>query len=274
MVAVARGTLRGTIMGSVGALCASIESLGDATGELVLTDSRGEMRGSIFLERGRICWAAARGLARRLTDLLGRRASVDRLTMEAHYRHCKEHRVPIGEHLVAAGVVTDAELADALRDHTLESVSALTTRDALGTFVPRSGAGYAPRFTFAPVEIYVAAHARVHANDGALAEPLVANGAHVLWAAAFLRGDTATPAAVAITGAHHVSMRALHATGNWAASSLDLAEAVSGGPALVAAYDSGRPPAFAFAVEGGMIAGIARDRAAVACIFADRRATP
>ena len=55
-------------------LLSRIEELAaDATGALLFTSNEDPV-GSILLEGGRICWIAARGLGRRLTDLLAERS--------------------------------------------------------------------------------------------------------------------------------------------------------------------------------------------------------
>src|SRR5262249_20565820 len=55
---------------------AFVDALGPhATGEIIVSAADGP-RGAVFVEAGRVCWSAARGLARRLTELLGARAQL------------------------------------------------------------------------------------------------------------------------------------------------------------------------------------------------------
>ena len=84
-------------------VCAFVEELpADATGELMVTGRGGTPEGAVFVENRRVCWAAARGLAGRLGDLLGAPAKLDAARMESIYAECKLTRVLLGEYLVKA----------------------------------------------------------------------------------------------------------------------------------------------------------------------------
>jgi hypothetical protein len=111
--------------------------------------------GGIFVERGRICWAVARGMGRRLHELLQAHAT-DRTTTDfnAIYQRCRANGTLLGETLVEEGHITARELEVSLRQHSAESLLALC-HEELDEPVWRSRGerGYEPRFTFRPVDV-------------------------------------------------------------------------------------------------------------------------
>ncbi len=221
--------------------CALIDELGaSAVGEILVHRVDGQ-RGTIFVERGRICWAAARGLARRLTELLGARAALAPGAMESMFTACKEMRVPLGEHLVNRGVLSAADLRVALLQHTTESLRALCTQDARAEWCPRLGKGYSPRFTFATAELLAHVGGAVHQATADLVRPtLQALFGDDEWGAAFVRtGSSAFPEPVAIQGTAPHAASTLVRVGKWAASALDIAAAFTQEVTLLATPRSG-----------------------------------
>lgn len=239
--------------------CAFVDELGtDAVGEIVVSNGEGAC-GAVFVERGRICWAAARGLSRRLTELLGARASVPPASMEQMYRACKSERVPIGEYLVRRGILSGDALREALMLHTVESLRHLCGAASRAAWVPREGNGYSPRFTFATGEVAVCSAAAAHEGlaghlEGVLAGLFSADD----WAAAFVRtGGSAAPEPIALRGASP-SVTQLLRYGKWAASVLDVVTSFTDDTAfLAAALPHTRSPAslVAFRHEAAIIAG-------------------
>lgn len=204
--------------------CALVDTLGEqATGELVVEAAAGSA-GTVFVERGRVCWAAARGLSRRLSQLLVERASVPPGAMETHFAWCKSQRVPLGEHLVNAGLLGARDLREALLVHTVESLLRLCGSDTRASFRPRSGEGYNPRFTFATAELVTRGFATAHtARAAQLQQTLDDLFADEPWAAAFVRTPTvAFPEPVALSGVDAIPASALLRYGKWGASALDL----------------------------------------------------
>lgn len=216
--------------------------------------------GVVFVERGRVCWAAARGLARRLTELLGARAGLSAAEMESLYLACKERRIPLGEHLVNRGVLAADDLRDVLLQHTGESLSHLWTADARGTWHPRGGAGYSPRFTFATAELLAHLGGVRHADVVARIRPVLARFFRDEdWGAAFVRGAfSAAPEPVALHGATPDAAVVLMRFGKWAASALDVAATFSGGSGLLSIARAGASAGswlVAFAQEGAVVVG-------------------
>jgi hypothetical protein len=112
-----------------------------------------EERCGVFVEKGRICWVAARGLSRRLRDLLVGHSHLDAAALESVFERCRAEGKPVGEALVAAGVIAPEALARALRHHSAECLLELCRAPLPTRWASRPGRGYAPRFTFSPVEL-------------------------------------------------------------------------------------------------------------------------
>lgn len=148
---------------------------GSATGALVY-DTTSPLAGSVLVEYGRICWAVAAGAGRRLTHLLKEHSNgaLTEALLERTFRDCRQHGLPLGEVLVATGLVNREELWGALRQHTVESIARLALRaeNQVPRWVSHKRQRYDAWFTFAPVELLVArgelaepdraAHARLH----------------------------------------------------------------------------------------------------------------
>ncbi|MEO7731533.1 MAG: DUF4388 domain-containing protein, partial [Kofleriaceae bacterium] len=135
---------------------------------LVDGDGDGTVRGSVFVETGRVCWAAAPGRSGRLRDLLHRHSArpVDDVELDDAFAACRQAQRPLGELLVERGLVSDEGLRAALKQHTVESLIAQC--DGLPrpvTWVRHRRRGYHARFTFAPVELLAAAGAQLYPHE-------------------------------------------------------------------------------------------------------------
>lgn len=219
-----------------------------AVGELVIRGADGvrEARGVVLVESGRICWAAARGLARRLTALLvARSPGMDEGRMESLFRQCRSENVPLGEFLVARGIVAPGDLRTALLQHTMESLDALCATGAQAEWCLRRGAGYNPRFTFSTSELLVGASTdqmsleeqAIRAVAEATLSTRFATGE---WGAAFVRGNSAVPKPVAVHGELPETTTIFLRVGQWAASALDLASTFQDEDAMVSTVDDAR----------------------------------
>lgn len=224
-------------LGTVADLCDFVDDLAPTdAGELVVGGASGA--GSVYVESRRICWAAAKGLARRLTELLAERSSNSPREIEDVYRRCKVSGVPLGESLVSLGVVQAFQLRAALIQHTVESLAQLTGRTNLATWHPRARGGYSARYTFGTAEVL--------ARTGALSGSLVAAqlqselGACFWdgeWGAAFVRpAGRSMPEAVAWVGEVPLSAGGLMERAKWAASAVDLVVAFDARQPLVAVH--------------------------------------
>lgn len=230
----------------------------EMTGELVVTQGEDRVRGAIFIERGRVCWAAAHGLAPRLTELLIAQSGVDTTTMQRLYRECRKDGLPLGEQLVARGIVSAEQLRGALAQHTIESIDALCVDEATAHFRPRAG-GYNPHFTLNTSEILTKLCARKNAvasTDGDARLQVFSSGSAEEWGALFLRDRSAAfPLPVAMRGNPPDRAVALLRYGQWAASTLDVASAVSDSDVFVSTKQANGTFFVAWHVEGAFVAG-------------------
>ena len=112
-----------------------------------------QQSGGIFVEKGRVCWVAARGLGRRLRDLILLHSSVDPEALERVCERCRLENRPVGQTLVAEGLVRAEELERALRHHSAECLLELCRSPLPTRWASHAGPGYAPRFTFRPVDL-------------------------------------------------------------------------------------------------------------------------
>ena len=180
--------------------CELVDALGSsAVGEITITGVEGR-RGAIFVERGRICWAGAHGLARRLDQLL------------------------------QAG-----DRREALLHHTLESIDLLY--DSPGGvkthWAPRTGRGYEPLFTFGTAELLAYVGASTHEEEAKRARSVLeAAFEEIEWAAAFVRTpEYAFPKPIAVRGPAPPAKSMLR-YGKWAASVLDMISTFADDPFL------------------------------------------
>jgi hypothetical protein len=134
----------------IGAL-SRVERDGSDTSGLLSFGS--EPQGGIFVESGKICWVAARGLQRRLRDLLSDQASLSRPELEQIYERCRARGQLLGETLVAEGLLRPDELERALRRHSAECLLDLCSQPLVTSWASHAGRGYAPRFTFRAVDL-------------------------------------------------------------------------------------------------------------------------
>ena len=237
-------------------VCAFVDELDRGTaGELVIADDRA--RGTVFVEDARICWAAASGLAPRLTELLIERAHVDASTMESYFRACKTEGVPIGEYIVSRDIVSAADLRAALAQHTVESLGRLTGAGRRAAWVPRARGGYNPRFTFGTSEVVALSTA---ASEGDLARVAHAELVRCFsdgdWGVAFVRSArSAAPIPIALRGEVPQAAQRLARIAKWAVSALDIVAAFDANDPLVAVTQPKGAVLVAFRHHDVVIAG-------------------
>lgn len=229
---------------STAEICTFVDRVGrGAVGEIVIRSglSSPEVCGIVFVESGRVCWAAARGLAPRLTELLmARSTSADARAMEKLFRQCRDEQVPLGEFLVARGVVAPHDFRAALFDHTVESLEQMCSPSALADWRARPGLGYSPRFTFSTAEVFVRASSRaLPPKDRKLVAeveaflPTAFSGLD--WGAAFTCVSDGLPLPIVGHGALPETTSDLLRVGRWAFSRLDAAASIGASGALVTA---------------------------------------
>lgn len=145
----------------------------NSCGALVRHHADGAMAGALLIEYGRVCWALSARYSQRLTDTLV--AEQDTLThaqLHELFVMCRRDRMPLGETLIASGLVSLPVLHRALLRHTCEALDCLLRDDASPwSWIEHSGYGYHPMLTFSPAEVL--------AGVRAIASPVVAARAMV-----------------------------------------------------------------------------------------------
>lgn len=232
-------------------LLEDIESLSaDATGALVFGRAA-RPTGTILVEGGRVCWATAARMQRRLTDLLRFQVDPPLSTdvLEAVYRRCRDNGQPLGESLVEQGLISRDGLRRALRQHSAEAIAllALDHRSPVWTWVEHRRRRYDAAFTFSPAELLsgMGAVCRPEAARHA-AEQLSRNLDGGGCGAAFVRDPAhARAIPVAAFACDALGVHAVAALGEWVAGMLDLS----------AAFDPDSRLVVAARREGGSIVG-------------------
>jgi len=127
----------------------------DACGALVRKHPDGTVAGAMLVERGRVCWAMSQHYARRLTDILvDEQDTLTHEQLDELFALCRRDHMPLGETLVARGLVSLPVLHRALLRHTCEALDCLVREEASPwAWVPHSGYGYHPMLTFSPAEV-------------------------------------------------------------------------------------------------------------------------
>ncbi|HET9627396.1 MAG TPA: hypothetical protein VFP84_38825, partial [Kofleriaceae bacterium] len=124
-------------------------------GALVRKRADGSLAGALLVERGRVCWAMSQRYKIFLTDILVEEQdtlSLDQLN--ELFATCRRDRLPLGETLVARGLVSLPILHRALLRHTCEALDCLIRDEAAPwSWVEHAGYGYHPMLTFSPVEV-------------------------------------------------------------------------------------------------------------------------
>jgi hypothetical protein len=129
----------------------------DACGALVRKHPDGSVAGAMLVERGRVCWAMSQNYPRRLTDILiDEQDTLTYAQLNELFAMCRRDHMPLGETLVARGVVSLPMLHRALLRHTCEALDYLVREEASPwSWVAHSGYGYNPMLTFSPAEVLI-----------------------------------------------------------------------------------------------------------------------
>jgi len=126
-----------------------------ATGAFSITDAD-SLQGTVLIEDRRVCWAASSEMENRLTDLLRAQGETP-LSPEAFeevYQECHHENLPLGETLVARGLVSSDGLRRALKQHAAEAIARLSGAASLAlTWSFHRARRYDAQFTFGTSEL-------------------------------------------------------------------------------------------------------------------------
>jgi hypothetical protein len=139
-------------------LLESVEALEpEATGSFTLGEGR-QPTVVVFVQRGRICWAVCASMRGRMTDhlLASGEHACSRAQVEEVYAQCRRGGLPLGEALVARGLVSEAGVRDALFRHTCEALlHSHVERSRRWRWHAHSEQSYAASYTFSAAEVLV-----------------------------------------------------------------------------------------------------------------------
>jgi hypothetical protein len=228
-----------------------------ATGAWTYGCARGS-RGVVFLEGGRICWAAAPHHQRRLTDLIEERVGISREDVTRVVLRCRREGEPLGESLVREGLVSPEQFQTVLEQHTCESLWHIAREAHVeqSFFTPHRGRGYSPRFTLSLSRAFTST---LSLGMGLELSPAVRRLEQDLTgggrAALFARVPDGSLLPVALAGGDFSGLDALLHLGAWAESALGVVsrQCLRGGAVFafmagggVAAWREGDYPVAAF----------------------------
>jgi hypothetical protein len=242
-------------------LLQEIDALDDrATGALVV-GTQPQPLGTILVEEGRICWAAASGMSRRLTDLLRTESDppIGKDVIEEVYRSCKTNGQPLGEALVERGIVSAGGLRKALRQHTSESLLQLVSESQRAwKWVEHRHRRYDARFAFDPIDILTGIGATIDAEVSRRAEALLDRFRGTESALAVYARELypTGPFPVAALGGQRMDVSALMALGCWAREVVDVSRGVVGECEVCAGLSNDGRTAVAWPEDELLLAGL------------------
>ncbi len=213
----AAGGLRGVVD-----LLEQVEELPPGANGTLVLGSRTRPGGAIFVEDRRVCWAAASGMATRLTDiLLEKSRHLAREDLAKIVKCCRQSDAPIARALAERGMVDD-EIDQALIRHSSESLLALSRGGASMRWVPRAR-GFSSHWRLSTVSMLTHAAALAAEREQPDLTWLSELGASV---AVYGRSGGLGLAPIATADIDDLGVRAIAELGPWVASELDLSRAI------------------------------------------------
>jgi hypothetical protein len=173
--------------------------------------------GTVLVERGRVCWAVASSMRRRLTDIMRnqRDPPLPAEDLERIYAECVEAGKPLGETLLERGIVSESGLRSALRQHSAEAIALLSFPPKEFTWKPRRAASYDPRFTFTASELMVSLGALVDVSAARAARLRLRQALAGTGSGAGFIDAGKTPVPVAAEQEDQISVENLRMLGEW-----------------------------------------------------------
>lgn len=223
-----------------------------------------ENNGGIFVESRRICWAAVRGRAWRLRELLSERAHESRAALDAAFERCRAQARPVGQSLVEEGIVSSDELERALRRHSAECLLELCQESSPMRWVANPRRGYAAQFTFRPADLWLDVVAVAFPAQRAMAVQELSKfaGAHRSLAAFVLDSKADCSLPVAALGAPGVAE--LRVLAQFAAAMPRASLELAATPAFTLACTEDGRAALVWWKDGVLFAELCQDRESLA----------
>jgi hypothetical protein len=216
----------------------------DSTGALVWGDPKVAV-GALLIEKGRICWGVARGSSRRLTAILREQSNppLAIADVERVVRECQKTKVPLGEALVQAELVTPEGLRSALKQQAAEAVARIArSKEAKKKprFLPHRRQTYDPTYSFSTAEI-LACIGELQVGSTSLDARELLRGAvqGIASGAAFSREGGITTL-LCVEEKEPLSVTEVTKMVVWAQGQLDVASAISPGLKLVSSVGQDR----------------------------------
>jgi hypothetical protein len=230
-----------------------------------------EGEGVILVDGGRICWARARDMRERLTDILCQdpRRPLARALVEEAFRRGKEGGIPLGESLVASGLVSEDGLRSALARYNAEALACLAKARTQPTRFSMHGGRYDPRFSFSTTELLAALGrpsdpARAARASQYLEEVRVEDAFGV----AFVRdAESASPAVIAVDRGCPLRVAETLEIGSWLNGLFDVTILFDPKTALISASWSGSSGVVAWRMGDISYAAICSSRPASALLL-------
>lgn len=174
---------------TVHAILTQVEQLDPAASGAFVVELAGQPVAYVFVEHNRVCWAGAWQLRRRLKDLL---------------------REQLGE-----TTEKSSAMRVALERHTVESLVSLPqAQGEVTNWIPRS-VGLQPRFTFSPVDLFVATNAFLYSTERKATDAALSILEPDVRGASFVIGDDDELVPVCTHGSYK-SIADLDELGTWA----------------------------------------------------------
>lgn len=195
-------------------------------------------RSMALVENNAVCWATSPQMRQRLTDLLRHRVDppTPRATLERLYAECRATGTPLGEQLVASGLVTAGGLRASLKQHNAEALAliALAAEEAC-ELVPHKRSRYDARFSFSTTELLACMVEQRYTEEGQVARAVLGARLEPGTPALVLKREPGAAAALPLTlrGCARLRLQDASLLGRWSQETLDICGAVDAGTRVV-----------------------------------------
>lgn len=220
--------------------------------------------GGIFVEQGRVCWVAVRGLGQRLRDLLLVHCSIDADELDRVSERCRARGKLVGQTLVEEGWLRPAELEKALRQHSAECLLELCREPLPTRWSSHAGRGYAPRFTFRAEDLLLDAVGAFFPQQQLAARAELARLAARGHRAAAFAFDPARECLLPVAAVGSPGVEALRSLGQWATSMPMVSRELATEPTFSLASSAEGEAALVWWREGLLFAVSCDDRVSLA----------